>query len=105
MRATGIKLRQGGKIIPTSGVYWECLPYLGIGCAAHSDMDGTRFYNTEDFDAYLRGAPARTEDAGGRMFERMMMGLRMVIAAWTRRAFCETSGARRRRVWTKSLPG
>ncbi len=21
-------------------VYWECLPYLGIGCAAHSDMDG-----------------------------------------------------------------
>ena len=68
-----------GRICRHNVVYWECLPYLGIGCAAHSDMDGTRFYNTEDFDAYLNAcAPARTEDAGGRMFERMMMGLRMV---------------------------
>ena len=56
---------KAGRICRHNVVYWECLPYLGIGCAAHSDMDGTRFYNTEDFDAYLRGAPARTEDAGG----------------------------------------
>ena len=41
-----------GRICRHNVVYWECPPYLGIGCAAHSDMDGTRFYNTEDFDAY-----------------------------------------------------
>lgn len=67
-------------------VYWACGPYLGLGCAAHSDMDGRRFYNPSDWAGYLRmaesGLPAR--DAEGentrqeRMFERMMMGLRMV---------------------------
>ena len=67
-------------------VYWACEPYLGLGCAAHSDMDGRRFYNPSDWAGYLRmaesGSPAR--DAEGentrqdRMFERMMMGLRMV---------------------------
>ena len=67
-------------------VSWACEPYLGLGCAAHSDMDGRRFYNPSDWAGYLRmaesGSPAR--DAEGentrqdRMFERMMMGLRMV---------------------------
>lgn len=65
-------------------VYWECLPYLGVGCAAHSDMDGRRFYNPSDWEAYLqtagRGAPERTQEGEGtpreRMFERLMMGLR-----------------------------
>lgn len=84
-----------GKMCRHNIVYWECLPYLGIGCAAHSDMDGKRFYNAEDFDAYLNHAPAQMEDAGGRMFERMMMGLRMV-RAWTRGALSATLGARRR---------
>ena len=92
-----------GRICRHNVVYWECLPYLGIGCAAHSDMDGTRFYNTEDFDAYLRGAPVRTEDAGGRMFERMMMGLRMVRGVDEAR-FLRDFGRAPEAVWTKSLP-
>ena len=94
---------KAGKECRHNIVYWECLPYLGIGCAAHSDMDGTRFYNTEDFDAYLRGAPARTEDAGGRMFERMMMGLRMVRGVDEAR-FLREFGRAPEAVWTKSLP-
>lgn len=66
-------------------VYWECLPYLGLGCAAHSDMDGRRFYNPSGWAAYMRlaatGAADREAEGDGnakeRRFERMMMGLRM----------------------------
>ncbi|MDO4547070.1 MAG: radical SAM family heme chaperone HemW [Clostridia bacterium] len=36
-------------------VYWQRSEYLGIGCAAHSFMEGYRFGNTPDLDAYLSG--------------------------------------------------
>jgi len=42
-------------------VYWQCLPYLGIGVAAHSYIDGHRIANTTDLNEYLgrfqRGEP------------------------------------------------
>ena len=65
-------------------VYWECLPYLGVGLGAHSDMDGRRFYNPEDWESYMQLAESDAVqrewegDYSGkeRMFERMMMGLR-----------------------------
>ena len=94
---------KAGKMCRHNIVYWECLPYLGIGCAAHSDMDGKRFYNAEDFDAYLNHAPAQMEDAGGRMFERMMMGLRMVRGVDERR-FIRDFGCAPEDVWRQSLP-
>lgn len=70
-------------------VYWECLPYLGVGLNAHSDMDGMRFYNPQDWEAYMQTAygdgSLRQEEGNNsrkdRMFERMMMGLRMVRGA------------------------
>ena len=34
-------------------VYWQNLPYLGVGVAAHSYIDGHRFANTADIDKYL----------------------------------------------------
>ena len=34
-------------------VYWHNLPYLGIGVAAHSYIDGHRLANTTNLDAYL----------------------------------------------------
>jgi oxygen-independent coproporphyrinogen III oxidase len=34
-------------------VYWHNLPYLGIGVAAHSCLDGHRLANTNDLDRYL----------------------------------------------------
>ena len=94
---------KAGKECRHNIVYWECLPYLGIGCAAHSDMDGKRFYHTEDFDAYLNHAPIQSEDAGGRAFERMMMGLRMVRGVDEAR-FLRDFGRAPEAVWTKSLP-
>ena len=91
-------------------VYWACEPYLGLGCAAHSDMDGRRFYNPSDWAGYLRmaesGSPAR--DAEGentrqdRMFERMMMGLRMVRGVDCAR-FARDFGAQPEEVWKEAL--
>jgi len=34
-------------------VYWQNLPYLGIGVAAHSYLDNHRLANTSDLDQYL----------------------------------------------------
>jgi oxygen-independent coproporphyrinogen-3 oxidase len=34
-------------------VYWHNLPYIGVGVAAHSYIDGHRFANTSDLDIYL----------------------------------------------------
>jgi oxygen-independent coproporphyrinogen III oxidase len=34
-------------------VYWQSQPYIGIGVAAHSYIDGRRFANTKDIKTYL----------------------------------------------------
>ena len=34
---------------------WQCRDYLGIGVAAHSCMDGVRFGQSRDLEAFLRG--------------------------------------------------
>src|SRR5690606_33082818 len=34
--------------------YWQCRPYLGLGPAAHSLIDGRRFCHPRDLAAYLR---------------------------------------------------
>ena len=39
-------------------VYWRRGDYLGLGCAAHSLMNGARFANTDSLDAYLAGEGA-----------------------------------------------
>ena len=36
-------------------VYWTRGEYLGLGCAAHSLMDGCRFHNPASLDEYLAG--------------------------------------------------
>jgi len=48
--------------------YWKNVPYLGVGAAAHSYLDGMRWANESDTAAYIgalsAGAPVRTpEDA------------------------------------------
>ena len=91
-------------------VYWECLPYLGVGLGAHSDMDGRRFYNPADWEAYLRmaerGETAREAEGAGtradRMFERMMMGLRQVRGVDAAR-FARDFGEEIGRVWPASI--
>lgn len=91
-------------------VYWECLPYLGVGLNAHSDMDGRRFYNPESWEAYLHMAEGGglSRDAEGqnsceeRMFERMMMGLRMNCGADAAR-FARDFGVSPQDVWPGTI--
>jgi len=60
-------------------VYWRRGDYLGLGCAAHSLMNGARFANTDSLDAYLAGEDAGPPDALSEddVFEEtVMLGLR-----------------------------
>jgi len=91
-------------------VYWECLPYLGLGLGAHSDMDGRRFYNPDDWEGYMQLAqsdsPERAQEGDNtqqdRMFERMMMGLRMTQGVDVER-FCADFGCVPETVWPEQL--
>ncbi|MBQ8618117.1 MAG: radical SAM family heme chaperone HemW [Clostridia bacterium] len=91
-------------------VYWECLPYLGVGLGAHSDMNGRRFYNPESWEAYLLMAEGgeRTRQAEGdssrreRMFERMMMGLRQTRGV-NKARFARDFGEEIEGVWPKAI--
>ncbi|MCD8390474.1 MAG: radical SAM family heme chaperone HemW [Firmicutes bacterium] len=61
--------------------YWRCEEYIGIGLAAHSYIDGARFYNTSDMESYLNGdfhsGDVERLSVSDMMSEFMMMGLRM----------------------------
>ena len=72
-------------------VYWTRGEYLGLGCAAHSLMQGTRFSNPASLEAYLSGErrlDARLLDATDRMDETLMLSTRTArgldLAAWER---------------------
>ena len=99
-----------GKMCRHNTVYWECLPYLGVGLNAHSDMDGRRFYNPENWEAYLKMAESdetsRMEEGKNsleeRMFERMMMGLRQTRGVDCIR-FERDFGAAPTVIWPKTI--
>ena len=66
--------------------YWTGVPYLGVGLGAHSFIDGKRFWNTRDLNAYLdamyqgqspcTGEETISPDAARR--ERLWLGLRTI---------------------------
>jgi oxygen-independent coproporphyrinogen III oxidase len=57
--------------------YWRCEEYLGIGPAAHSFVDGKRFYYERSIGAFIRGdAPVQDGD-GGSFEEYAMLALRL----------------------------
>lgn len=66
--------------------YWTGVPYLGVGLGAHSFVDGKRFWNTRDLNAYLdamaqgqspcTGEETIAPDTAYR--ERLWMGLRTI---------------------------
>ena len=73
-------------------VYWRRGDYLGLGCAAHSLMDGWRFENPRHIDRYLAGErqSARTEMSERDVrLETIMLATRLTegidLAAWQRR--------------------
>lgn len=100
---------KAGKECRHNIVYWECLPYLGIGCAAHSDLDGRRFYNPDHWEDYFQAIGQKKRTAEGddsreeRMFERVMMGLRM-IRGMDEGRFERDFHMRPEEVWKKSIP-
>ncbi|MDY2686475.1 MAG: radical SAM family heme chaperone HemW [Selenomonadaceae bacterium] len=79
--------------------YWQNVPYLGLGVAAHSYLDGCRTENEADLSRYIedmeRGiSPAREEEprtTAIAMEEFAFLALR-TAAGISRRAFGETFG-------------
>lgn len=57
--------------------YWHCEEYLGIGPAAHSYIDGKRFFYDSDMDAFIGGCEPEFDDFGGSFEERLMLALRL----------------------------
>lgn len=57
--------------------YWRCGEYLGIGPAAHSFVDGKRFYFPRDLEGFLRGGEPAADGAGGGFAEYAMLALRL----------------------------
>ena len=61
--------------------YWRLDDYIGFGVAAHSLIDGERFGNSRDIDAFLRGEDIVEERssvfAEERVREYVMLGLRL----------------------------
>ena len=57
--------------------YWNCEEYLGLGPAAHSFIDGKRFYFERDLKAFLSGAKPVPDSTGGDFTEYAMLKLRL----------------------------
>lgn len=57
--------------------YWNCEEYLGLGPAAHSFLDGKRFYYPRDLQSFLRGDMPLSDGRGGGFIEYAMLRLRL----------------------------
>lgn len=57
--------------------YWRCEEYLGLGPAAHSFLDGKRFYFPRDLEGFLNGNAPEHDGNGGDFQEYAMLALRL----------------------------
>lgn len=57
--------------------YWNCEEYLGIGPAAHSFVDGKRFYYPRDIEYFKSGREPIADGTGGDEEEYIMLRLRL----------------------------
>lgn len=59
--------------------YWKCEEYLGLGPAAHSMIDGKRFYYPKNLEEYLSSPIPKEifEGEGGGFEEEFMLALRL----------------------------
>ncbi|MGN0572055.1 MAG: radical SAM family heme chaperone HemW [Candidatus Fimenecus sp.] len=57
--------------------YWHCEEYLGLGPAAHSFLNGKRFYFPRDFEPFLQGGAPVPDGNGGDFTEYAMLALRL----------------------------
>ena len=56
--------------------YWRCGEYLGVGPAAHSFLNGRRFYYERDLTGFIQGLPPVDDGPGGDADEVLMLALR-----------------------------
>ena len=72
---------RAGKRSRHNMLYWNLADYIGVGAAAHSYLEGTRYYNTADVEEYIRGilegSPCREESDVDLAFEYVMLKLRL----------------------------
>ena len=66
-----------GEISKHNTKYWQGEDYLGLGPAAHSFINGKRFYYNRDINAYLSGTEEIPDGEGGTAEERLMLRLRL----------------------------
>ncbi|MBQ8227597.1 MAG: radical SAM family heme chaperone HemW [Clostridia bacterium] len=57
--------------------YWNCEEYLGIGPAAHSFLNGKRFYYPRDIQFFENGEEPVSDGDGGDLQEYIMLKLRL----------------------------
>lgn len=80
-------------------IYWNCGDYLGLGPAAHSCVDGKRFYYPPDTDAFMRGTLAPVPDGGCGAEDFLILQLRLTkgldLAEYRRRGGPAFSTAQR----------
>jgi oxygen-independent coproporphyrinogen-3 oxidase len=57
--------------------YWNLENYLGIGAAAHSFVDGKRFYFESDTEKFINGEKAIFDCCGSDAEEYIMLKLRL----------------------------
>ncbi len=57
--------------------YWELEYYLGLGPAAHSFIDGKRFYYGRNLNEFIEGSSPIPDGEGGNEEERIMLALRL----------------------------
>lgn len=58
-------------------LYWDCEDYLGLGPAAHSCMEGRRFYYPNDTSAFVAGESSPIPDGGCGAEDYLMLQLRL----------------------------
>ncbi len=92
--------------------YWQNVPYLGLGAAAHSYLDGRRTENEADLSRYIEDmmhgvSPAREEEPRTRsiaMEEFAFLALRTARGI-NRKAFLETFGVPLESVYAAPIAG
>ncbi len=61
--------------------YWEMQDYIGVGAAAHSYLNGMRYYNQPSLTEYLKGEHSgngmQSRESVDALIETIMLGLRL----------------------------
>lgn len=68
---------KGDKLSLHNLKYWVGKDYLGLGPAAHSCLDGKRFYYPRDLQGFIKNPQTVPDGESGDKSEKLMLGLRL----------------------------